>query len=250
MSDSNIEIIKSEKIYNRIEHGTNAFFHFSYSNYYDPKKMNFGVLRVFNEFIFQPHKSDINYAYSFNTDIEILFYVISGILEYKDNLLNHEMISENEIFRISAGRGIIWAIRNQSKNVSLKFIEIWIYPNGNEIGSKPCSTKKTFSIDNYKNTLFPIILPYNTTRSNLSIKQDTSIYISELSPESELTYYIEKERMCYLYTINGKITINNSIYIDSKYAARLFSPSKKSFSIKNSDSSSSNIILIDLPRMI
>ena len=84
-----MKIIKANEHYKNEADWLSTYHHFSFADYYDPNKMNFGPLRVFNDDIIQPAQG---FDFHFHRDMEIITYVIEGELEHKDNQGNHGVI--------------------------------------------------------------------------------------------------------------------------------------------------------------
>ena len=61
--------------------------------------------------------------------MEIISYVLEGVIEHKDSKGNHYQISAGEVQRMSAGRGVTHSEFNASQDKPLKFLQIWIEPN-------------------------------------------------------------------------------------------------------------------------
>ncbi|VAX18422.1 Pirin, partial [hydrothermal vent metagenome] len=60
-------------------HPANTYFHFSFANYYDPKNMNFGVLRVVNDDNVKPQSGFGTHPHS---NMEIFSYIVTGKLTH------------------------------------------------------------------------------------------------------------------------------------------------------------------------
>ncbi len=96
-----IKIVRSNEHCHRDEDWLSAFHHFSFADYFDPKNMNFGPLRVFNDDLIKP---GTGFDFHFHRDMEIVTYVIEGELEHKDHLGNNGVIHAGEVQRMTAGQ--------------------------------------------------------------------------------------------------------------------------------------------------
>ena len=118
-----------------------TYWHFSFSDYYDPNNMQWGKLRVFNDDVIQggggfgmhPHR-----------DMEIVTYVVEGELEHQDRLGNRGTVLPGEVQVMSAGRGITHSEFNHSKDKPVHLMQLWITPRkqgtrraGSKSGSPP-----------------------------------------------------------------------------------------------------------------
>ncbi len=99
---------------------------FSFADYYAPEFSGFGDLRVINDDIIQPGKGFGMHAHQ---HMEIMTYVIDGVLEHKDSMGNGSQIQPLEIQRMSAGHGVKHSEFNPSPDKALHLLQIWIHPN-------------------------------------------------------------------------------------------------------------------------
>lgn len=117
---------------------------FSFAAYYAPEFSGFGTLRVINEDIIQPRTGFGMHAHQ---HMEIMTYVIDGVLEHKDSMGNGSQILPGEIQRMSAGHGVRHSEFNPSPDKALHLLQIWIHPNTADLA--PSYEQKSISrVDN------------------------------------------------------------------------------------------------------
>ena len=176
---------------------------FSFAEYYDPKFIGYGKLRVINEDIVQP---EMGFGRHAHRDMEIISYVIEGSLAHKDSIGNGSVIKPGEIQVMSAGTGIEHSEFNPSKTDLLHFLQIWIIPEHSEL--KPRYEQKT--IRRVNNELI-LIGSQNTTDTAVVIHQDVNLYTAFMTGNHTINYPMDKDRMVWLQLIKGIIKLNGVI---------------------------------------
>jgi len=120
-----ITVIPSDQRYHQDFGWLDTRWHFSFGDYYDPRNMNWGALRVFKDdivaggggFPLHPHR-----------DMEIITYVLHGELEHQDSLGHTGRVRPGEIQVMSAGKGIVHSEYNASKTAPLRLMQLWVEP--------------------------------------------------------------------------------------------------------------------------
>jgi redox-sensitive bicupin YhaK (pirin superfamily) len=233
-----IKIIKEQEQYKGENEWLSTYHHFSFAEYYDPKNVNFGPLRVFNDDIIQPATG---FDFHQHQDMEIVTYVIDGELEHKDSLGNHGIIQPGEIQRMSAGTGVLHSEFNHSDEKPLRLLQIWLYSDTK--GLKPSWEQKRYTEDDRKNKLLAVISPKRSNQKDrLGISQDATFYISNLQADKDLSYVTKSDRITYLFVIEGKIALNDKV-LYTRDIAQI--ENEKILKIKAQQDT--ELILIDLP---
>ena len=108
-------------------HGWLQSFHtFSFANYHNPERMNFGVLRVLND---DTVSAGMGFGTHPHNDMEIISIPLEGDLEHQDSMGNVAVIRPGEIQAMSAGTGIYHTEFNKDPAEPVTFLQIWLYPN-------------------------------------------------------------------------------------------------------------------------
>jgi redox-sensitive bicupin YhaK (pirin superfamily) len=82
-------------------------FHFSFADYWDPQRMNFGALRVVNDDYVQPKAGFGTHPHR---DAEIFSYVLEGQLSHKDSMGHKEALGRGCVQYMSAGTGVMHSV--------------------------------------------------------------------------------------------------------------------------------------------
>lgn len=175
---------------------------FSFSSYYNPERMSFGMLRVLNDDIIAPAQGFGTHPHN---DMEIVSIPLIGGLAHKDNTGSEGVIFPNDVQVMSAGTGIFHSEYNYSKDEELNFLQLWIFPD--KTGHKPRYAQKSFSPDKRKNKLLKIVSP-DKSNGNLWLNQETYLSMADLEKNNSLEYkFNTKGNGVYIFLIEGKISV-------------------------------------------
>ncbi|MBL6446618.1 pirin family protein [Fulvivirga sp. 29W222] len=176
---------------------------FSFANYFDPTRMQFGALRVLNDdqvaggqgFGSHPHQN-----------MEIISIPLEGDLEHKDSMGNVTVIKEGDVQVMSAGTGIIHSEYNKNKDKEVKFFQIWVFPNQEDV--KPRYDQISIADLKKKNQFYQILSP-NPDDQGVWIHQDAWFHLGDFEAGKQDTYTIKKAgNGVYAFVIEGDVTIN------------------------------------------
>lgn len=177
---------------------------FSFGNYYNLKRLNFGTLRVLNEDVVQPGKGFGTHEHD---NMEIVTIVLKGALEHKDSMGNHGVIQAGQVQRMSAGKGITHSEFNASTTEKVHFLQIWVFPKVHDL--QPSYEQRSFQGEELHNRLCPIVTSMPNERS-LSIHQDAQFYLGKFDAGKEGKYPVSsKKRGVYFFVISGEVTVGD-----------------------------------------
>ena len=179
---------------------------FSFANYYDRERMNFGLLRVVNDdkveggrgFGTHPHEN-----------MEIISIPLFGDLEHKDSMGNKHIIRSGEIQVMSAGTGITHSEYNANENKDVKFFQIWVHPR--EKGVKPRYGQKEFDFVEKKNNLTLVVSP-DEAEGSLWVHQDVWFSIGDFDKNKGVDYKSKKKgNGVFAMAIEGSFKVGETI---------------------------------------
>jgi len=187
-------------------HGWLDSFHtFSFADYYDPREMGFGTLRVINEDRVAPGKGFGKHPHR---DMEIISYVLEGALEHKDSMGTGSVIRPGDVQRMSAGTGVFHSEFNASPDEPVHFLQIWIEPN--RLNVTPGYEQKTFPLTEKKGRLRLIVSPDGSDGS-VHINQDARVYATVLEGGGDVvTYTLPAGHEAYIHVARGSVSVNDT----------------------------------------
>jgi quercetin 2,3-dioxygenase len=184
-------------------HGWLKSYHsFSFADYYDPRHVEFGPLRVINEDRVQ---AGAGFGTHGHQDMEIISYVLSGALAHEDSLGNGSTIKPGDVQRMSAGRGVRHSEFNPSSSEAVHFLQIWIQPNVR--GIEPSYEEKSFAADEKRGRLRLIASP-DRQQGSVLIHQDARVYAGLFDGTETASFAMARQRAVYVHLARGRLTVN------------------------------------------
>lgn len=185
-------------------HGWLKSFHtFSFANYYNPDRMQFGALRVLNDDYVE---AGMGFGTHPHNNMEIISIPLSGDLEHRDSMGNTAVIKSGDIQVMSAGTGITHSEYNKNTDKAVKFLQIWVMPNKQNV--QPRYDQITLDPKDRHNKLQQIVSP-NANDDGVWINQEAWFHLGDLDAGSTINYTLKKNgNGLYAFVLNGNLTIN------------------------------------------
>lgn len=175
---------------------------FSFANYFNQDRMNFGMLRVLNDdevsggkgFGKHPHKN-----------MEIISIPLSGDLEHQDSMGNTTVIKEGDIQIMSAGTGVRHSEYNKNKDQAVKFLQIWVIPNQENVEPR---YDQISALDLKKeNEWYQVLSPHKEDQG-VWIHQQAYFSMGDFTQPTSLTYDLKDPKNgVYIFVLEGNLKV-------------------------------------------
>ena len=176
----------------------NTWHSFSFAGYYNPERMNFGVLRVLNDDTVAP---GMGFGKHPHDNMEIISIPLSGDLEHEDSMGNKGVIREGDIQVMSAGTGIFHSEKNKNKDREVKFLQIWIIPNKQNV--EPRYDQVTLNKIAKENEFYQILSP-DKDDQGVWIHQDAWFSLGNFTKDRQGEYRLKKtDNGVYFFVLEG-----------------------------------------------
>ncbi|WKB80943.1 pirin family protein [Cellulophaga lytica] len=222
-------------------HGWLKSYHtFSFANYQDLERMNFGALRVLNDdkvsegrgFGTHPHKN-----------MEIISIPLKGDLQHQDNMGNATIIKEGDIQVMSAGTGIMHSEYNKNKDKPVEFLQIWIIPNKTNV--KPRYDQISLKELEKPNSFYQILSP-DTNDDGVWIYQDAWFNLGTFTEDATTNYALNKKNNgVYAFVLEGNVSIEGE-QLSKRDGVGLW----ETDNITINASKNSKVLLMEVPMVI
>ena len=181
-----------------------ANYHFSFSNYFDPKRTQWGALRVWND---DTIKANTGFAPHSHADMEIITYVRSGAITHQDSLGNMGRTAAGDVQVMSAGSGITHAEYNRESEDTTLF-QIWILPKAR--GGKPHWGAAQFPKGDRAGKLVTLASGYedDLAAGALPIRADGRLLAGTLRPDETVEHTLGPARRAYAVLASGEAVVN------------------------------------------
>jgi redox-sensitive bicupin YhaK (pirin superfamily) len=185
------------------DHGwLKAKHHFSFADYRDPKRTQWGNLRVWNDDEIAPNTGFPPHPHA---NMEIITYVRQGAITHKDSLGNQGRTEAGDVQVMSAGSGIRHAEYNLEPGTTTLF-QIWILPTRE--GGQPAWGAKPFPKADRSGRFVTLASGFDNDNDALPIRTDARVLGATLKAGDSTEYPADAARHLYLVPATGSIEVN------------------------------------------
>jgi redox-sensitive bicupin YhaK (pirin superfamily) len=182
----------------------NAHYHFSFSQYHDPGRLQHGALRVWNDDEIAPHTG---FAPHSHDSMEIITYVRKGAITHRDSLGNTGRTEAGDVQVMSAGSGIQHSEWN-GEDETTELFQLWILPRIR--GGKPSWGARRFPKAD-RSGQWALLASGTGEQDSLVINQDARVLGATIRSGEALTYTLPAARYGYLVVADGEVTLNGAV---------------------------------------
>jgi len=186
------------------DHGwLNAKHSFSFANYYDPERVNFGMLRVLNDDIVA---AGMGFGQHPHDNMEIITIPLEGAIAHKDSMGNTATVNAGEIQVMSAGTGVTHSEFNPSETEALNLLQIWVIPNKRNV--EPRYDQQVLDLVPMKNAWSQILSP-NQDDAGVWVHQNAWFHMGEFEAGTESYYNLKDDPKngLYIFVIEGQVEV-------------------------------------------
>jgi quercetin 2,3-dioxygenase len=185
------------------DHGwLKAKHHFSFASYYDPKRMGWGPIRVWNDDEIAPKSGFPPHPHA---DMEIITYVRTGAITHQDSMGNVGRTGAGDVQVMSAGSGVRHAEYNLEDETTTLF-QIWIEPT--KRGGAPSWGAKQFPKGDRSGRFVTLASGVAGDEDALPIRTDARVAGATLKAGETTAYALGRDRRAYLVPATGAIEVD------------------------------------------
>ena len=220
------------------DHGWLLSYHtFSFVEYYDPRYVAYGALRVINEDRVAPGQGFGTHGHR---DMEIITYVLAGALEHRDSMGNGSVIRRGDVQRMSAGTGVRHSEFNASRDEPVHFLQIWIEPA--QSGGDPGYEQTHFDAAAKQGRLCLVASP-DGGEGSVTLRQDARLYAGLFDGSQSASHALGASRMAYVHLVRGRLQVNGE-WLQAGDALKL----RDEASVQLGHGEQAEVLLFDLPK--
>jgi hypothetical protein len=176
---------------------------FSFADYYDPGRVQFGALRVLNDDEVAGGKGFGKHPHD---NMEIITIPLEGDLEHEDSMGNKAVTRAGDVQVMSAGTGVRHSEYNANKDKPVKLLQIWVFPDRKQV--KPRYDQITLKIADRRNVIQTVVSPHPGEQGSVWIYQQAWFHLTQLDKGKALNYTLKRSQNgLYVFVIAGEVQV-------------------------------------------
>lgn len=180
-----------------------AHHHFSFADYHESERTNWGRLRVWNDDTIAPKTGFPPHPHS---DMEIITYVRKGAITHRDSLGNEGRTEAGDVQVMSAGTGIRHSEYNLEDEETTLF-QIWILPDRR--GETPKWGARPFPKGDRTGAFVTLASGIPGDADALPINATARVLGATVKAGDTVTYQTQPGRHSYLVPATGRVRVGD-----------------------------------------
>ncbi len=176
--------------------------HFSFADYFDPERMSWGDLRVWNDDEIAP---GTGFPLHPHANMEIITYVRDGAISHQDSVGHQGRTAAGDVQVMSAGTGLRHAEFNLEDGVT-RIFQIWILPT--ETGGEPTWGTRPFPRADRAGRFVVLASGLGDDGDALPIRARARVLGATLGEGGSATLEVDPARHLYLVPAVGEVEVN------------------------------------------
>jgi redox-sensitive bicupin YhaK (pirin superfamily) len=209
--------------------------HFSFADYHDPRRMNWGAIRVWNDDEIAPKTGFPPHPHR---DMEIITYVREGAITHEDSMGNKGRTEAGDVQVMSAGTGVRHSEYNMENELT-RIFQIWIIPD--RAGGPPSWGAAEFPKDDRSGKFVALASGVPGDPDVLPLRANARVLGATVKAGETATYPLDPSRHAYLVSTQGDIEVNG-IRLEPRDGAAITGESELTVKALTSDA---EVVLVD-----
>ncbi|MCA1819398.1 MAG: pirin family protein [Halobacteriales archaeon] len=176
---------------------------FSFADWFDPRHIQWGPLRVLNDDRVAAHKG---FGFHSHRDMEIVTYILAGALRHRDSAGNDATVRPGEAQRMSAGAGVTHSEWNDGDG-ECHLLQIWIQPQRDHVGAPPSYEQAALPAGARENG-WHVLAEGRKDKprgpGTVRIHQDAAILVTRVAQGGQRAVHLAPGRLGYLFVAEGE----------------------------------------------
>ncbi len=191
-----------------------AHHHFSFADYHDPARINWGQIRVWNDDTIAPRSGFPPHPHR---DMEIVTYVRKGAITHQDSMGNTGRTEAGDVQVMSAGTGVTHSEYNL-EDEETQIFQIWIIPDAR--GGEPGWGARPFPKGDRAGHWVTLASGIAGDEGSLPIRTEARVLGATVKAGDTIAYDTAADRHLYLVPATGKVRIGE-VEVDARDGAAI-----------------------------